>query len=111
MALLGTVFLATGCGGGRLPHEGKGVAELECMLHDASPAVQCQGALGLSQHGTAALPALQELLRSPEAVVCQNAALAVGEIGPDARGAVPALADLLKFLSVAQAAKRHAEGR
>src|SRR5581483_12126517 len=92
------LLLCAACGGRRLPHEGKSVVELERMLHDADTNVQCQGALGLSLHGPAALPALpalKELLHSPAALVRQNATLAVGKIGPQAREAVADLTDLL----------------
>jgi HEAT repeat protein len=96
--LLTATALAVGCGTPALPHEGKSVAQLERMLQDADPAVQAQGALGLSEHGPAAkgaTPALAELLRSPHSVVRQNAALALGKIGPEARAAVPALTQAL----------------
>src|SRR5262245_27594009 len=48
LALLGVA----GCEGKKqLPHEGKSVAELEKMLASDDPAVQAQGALGLSRQG------------------------------------------------------------
>src|SRR5690348_1208004 len=68
--------LVVGCGKPALPHEGKTVTQLEGMLHDADPAVQAQGALGLSVHGREAkdaAPALAELLQSPHSLVRQNA--------------------------------------
>jgi hypothetical protein len=92
------LLFCVACGDRRLPHEGKSVSELERMLHDADTNVQCQGALGLSLHGPAALPALpalKDLLHSPAALVRQNATLALGKIGPPAREAVPDLTDLL----------------
>src|SRR5215472_16633891 len=94
LLLAGLVALASCSGKTRLPHEGKSVAELQRMLEDADPAVQAQGALGLSQHGAeagAAVERLAELLASPDAVVRQHAALALGKIGSEARAAVPAL--------------------
>ena len=69
------------------------------MLQSSRPAVQLQGAYGLSLKGPEARPAvprLTELLKSNEARVRQNAALALGKIGPDARHAVPALTEALK---------------
>src|SRR6516165_3447043 len=75
------IFLfAAGCGS-RPPYEGKSVAQLEKMLQDADPAVQAQGAFGLSQHGPAAkeaTPALAMALKSEQVAVRQNAALALG---------------------------------
>jgi HEAT repeat protein len=52
--LVAAAALAPGCGKPALPHEGKSVAQLERMLQDADPVVQAQGALGLSEHGPAA---------------------------------------------------------
>jgi HEAT repeat protein len=88
---------AIGCGS-KPPYEGKSEAQLERMLHDSDPAVQTQGAFGLSLLGPEArpaVPALIEALDSPNALVRQNAALALGSIGPDARGAVEGLTKLL----------------
>jgi HEAT repeat protein len=96
---VGLLFALLGCRGRALPHQGKSVAELEQMLRDPRPAAQAQGALGLSQHGPAAAPALPELVRlldSPDAVVRQQSALALGKIGPEARTAVSALVRLLR---------------
>jgi HEAT repeat protein len=79
------------------PYEGKTIAELQRMLEDPSPAVQAQGAFGLSQMGSEAreaVPALIESLKR-ESLVRQNAALALGAIGPEASDAVPALIELL----------------
>jgi HEAT repeat protein len=93
---LALFLVSAGCSN-RAPYEGKSVAELERMLHDPSPAVQAQGAYGLSLHGPEAhdaVPALVECL-TKEAIVRQNAALALGHIGPDAKEAVPALARAL----------------
>jgi HEAT repeat protein len=87
-----SVAAAAGCGA-KAPYEGKTAAELERMLHDTNPAVQAQGAYGLSLLGPEArdaVPALIEAL-TKETIVRQNAALALGHIGPDAKAAVPAL--------------------
>jgi HEAT repeat protein len=84
---------------GKAPYEGKSVAELERMLRDPDPAVQTQGAFGLSRVGAEALPAvpaLTEALKSPQSIVRQNAALALGQIGPEAKDAVPALTAVLR---------------
>src|SRR5712691_8118394 len=92
------VALAGGCSS-KAPYEGKSVAELERMLRDSDPAVQTQGAFGLSRLGAearTAVPALIEALQSAEPRVRQNAALALTEIGPDAREAVPALIEAFK---------------
>ena len=89
--------LLAGCRG-RTPHEGKSAAQLEAMLRSADPAVQAQGAYGLSRLGAGAqpaVPALTEALRSKETLVRENAALALAQIGPDAREAVRALTELL----------------
>src|SRR5262245_36822229 len=78
----------------RLRDEGKSVDELRKMLADSDPEVQARGAFGLSRHGPDASPAVAELteaLKRPTALVRQNAALALGAIGPAAAGAVPAL--------------------
>src|SRR5579884_2228610 len=99
MPLLVLLVVLAGCGGRSLPHEGKNVAELERMLHDADPNVQSQGALGLSLLGPeakSAVPSLVPLLRSPHPLVRQNAALALCKIGPEAREAVPALIETLQ---------------
>jgi HEAT repeat protein len=80
------------------PYEGKSVSELEQMLRNPDPAVQAQGAFGLSQMGPAAreaVPALVECLKK-ESIVRQKAALALGAIGEDASESVPALAELLR---------------
>src|SRR3954471_2603214 len=85
------LFLALGCSS-KPSYEGRNAAELGRMLHDADPAVQAQGALGLSRSADAArdsVPALIEVLKSPHALVRQNAALALGTAGPDAAPAVP----------------------
>ena len=82
---------------GRAHYEGKSAAALEAMLRSDNPAVQAQGAHGLSRLGPearAAVPALIDALRSKEAPVRESAALALGQIGPDARTAVPALTRL-----------------
>jgi HEAT repeat protein len=90
--LLLFLLAPAGCGV-KAPYEGKNAAQLERMLHDPSPAVQAQGAYGLSLLGPEArdaVPALIEAL-TKESIVRQNAALALGHIGPDAKDAVPAL--------------------
>jgi HEAT repeat protein len=94
------VFLfLLGCQGKRPPYENKSVEELERMLHDPSPAIQAQGAFGLSQVGeqaVPAVPALAEALTSNESQVRQNAALALGRIGPQAKAAVLPLTEALR---------------
>jgi HEAT repeat protein len=81
----------------KAPYEGKGVAELERMLRDPSPAVQAQGAYGLSRLGPEARSTVPSLIAAlkKDTVVRQHAALALGQIGPEARDAVPALKDAL----------------
>jgi HEAT repeat protein len=76
-----------------LPYEGKSVAQLERMLRDPKAEVQAQGAYGLSRLGAQALPAVATLIEglTKEPLVRQYSALALGEIGPEAREAVPAL--------------------
>ena len=79
------------------PYEGKSAADLERMLGDPNPAVQAQGAYGLSRLGheaRSAVPALIAALKKDSAVR-QNAALALGQIGPEAQDAVPALCEIL----------------
>jgi HEAT repeat protein len=91
------VLLLTGCGRGRPPYEGKSVAELERMLEGPDPAAQVQGAFGLGRLGAAArpaAPALMRALKSPDALVRQQAAGALGQVG--AEEAVPALAEALR---------------
>ena len=91
------LVLLAGCGRGKPPYEGKNVAELERMLDDPNPAVQVQGAFGLGRHGAEARPAAPALLRalkSPDALVRQQAAVALGQVG--AEEAVPALAEALR---------------
>jgi HEAT repeat protein len=80
------------------PYEGKSAAELERMVQSNDTARQVQGAYGLSQLGHEAKPAVPSLidaLKSPEALVRQNAALALGTIGSEAKEAVPGLSDAL----------------
>jgi HEAT repeat protein len=79
------------------PYDGKEAVELENMLRDPNPAVQAQGAFGLSRLGPAARSAVPSLIEalSKDRPVRQNAALALGQIGPDAREAVPALGEAL----------------
>jgi HEAT repeat protein len=92
------VLLLAGCQA-QPPYEGKTVAELTAMLQDGDPAVQTQGAFGLSRLGAEAVPALPALidaLRSQNAQVRSYAALALGEIGPEARTAVSPLTELLR---------------
>ncbi len=92
------LLLALLCGCGRKPpYEGRSVAELEAMLSDPSPTVQAQAAYGLSRHraeARPALPALTRALHSPNGLVRQQSALALGEIG--AEEAVPGLIEALR---------------
>src|SRR6266478_5636526 len=72
------------------PTEGKSVAEFEAMVRGTDPTAQAQGAMGLGKLGPAAssaVPALIDALKSPAVLVRQNAALALGEVGPEARAA------------------------
>ncbi len=81
----------------KAPYEGKSTVALEQMLRDPNPAVQAQGAFGLSRLGPearSAVPALVDALKK-DRLVRKNAALALGQIGPAARDAVPALRDAL----------------
>src|SRR5689334_9233719 len=97
-AFLVCALILSGCGS-KAPYEGKSIRQLENMLKSAHPAVQAQGAFGLSRFGAearTAVPALVEALKSPHALVRQNAALALGQIGPEAAEAVPALVELLR---------------
>ena len=76
------------------PYEGRSVPELERMLADPNPAVQVQGAFGLSLKGAEAQPAIPALVRalaSPHALVRQQSCVALGKIGPLAQEAAPAL--------------------
>jgi len=88
------------CQGGcraKVPYEGKTAAELEQMLRNPNPAVQAQGAFGLSRLGPearSAVPALIDALKK-DSLVRKNAALALGQVGPAARDAVPSLRDAL----------------
>jgi len=82
----------------RAPYEGKNAVELEEMLKSADPAVQAQGAFGLSRLGPeakAAVPALVRALKSSDTLARQQAALALGRIGPDAGSAVAELSEAL----------------
>src|ERR1051326_6918831 len=82
----GLILLLAGCQN-KSPIEGKSPAELEKMLNSSDPAVQAQGALGLSRRGEQAAPAvpsLIEALKRPDPLVRQNSALALGAIGPAA---------------------------
>src|SRR5262245_6299677 len=92
-ALLSLPGMGIACGG-QPPYQGKSVAALEAMLHDSDPAVQAQGAFGLSLQGAeaqAAVRSLRSALESPHVAVREKAALALGQVGPGARDAVPAL--------------------
>jgi HEAT repeat protein len=97
LTILILVLLLTGCGR-KPPYEGRSVEQLERMLADANPAVQVQGAFGLSLKGEEAepaVPALIQALNSPDALVRQQACLALGKIGPRAEKATPALISAL----------------
>jgi HEAT repeat protein len=97
LVILLAATLISGCSGKATP-DGKSTADFERMLHDANPAIQAQGAFGLSRLGPdarSAVPSLIEALKK-DPPVRRNAALALGEIGPDARDAVPALREALK---------------
>src|SRR5262245_49758229 len=66
------LLAAAGCGPARPPYEGKSVAELQAMLKAPLARSRAQGALGLSQHGPAAAPAvgrLTELLDDADGLV------------------------------------------
>jgi HEAT repeat protein len=92
------LVLACGCGRPAPPHEGKTVAQLRAMLDDARPAVQAQGALGLSLHrekAGEAVPRLTELLDSPDGLVRRQSVLALGKVGAEARPSLPSLVKLL----------------
>jgi HEAT repeat protein len=98
-AVLFCVALAVAGCRGKSPYEGKSAAELEAMLRSDDPAVQAQGAYGLSRLGPEARPAVHALiaaLKEKTTLVRERAALALGQIGPDARAAVPALAEVLR---------------
>src|ERR1700686_644193 len=98
ITLLILVLALSGCGT-RAPYEGKSALELEGMLTDPNPAVQAQGAHGLSllaAEAKPAVPALIQVLSKGEPVAQEQAALALGKIGPEARAAVPALTEALK---------------
>ena len=74
---------ALGACSSKAPYEGKSVAELERMLHDSDPAVQTQGAFGLSRLGPearSALPALEKLGRDPDHLVRKAAQEALKNI-------------------------------
>src|SRR5216684_4253089 len=91
------IFASSGCRS-KAPYQGKSVAQLRRMLHDADSKIQVQGAFGLSQLGSPAreaLPELLEALKSDDPLVRQNAALALGAIGPDAAEAVLGLTEAL----------------
>lgn len=66
-------------------------------LKDKDQDVQAQAAGSLALVGPSATPALARALSDPEAVAIRPTLLYVlGQLGPDARAAVPALTDLLK---------------
>jgi HEAT repeat protein len=83
----------------QLPYEGKSVAEVEQMLQDERPDVQAQGAYACYQDADKArqlVPALTAALKSPNGLVRQYAAQALGKAGPEAATAVPVLTAALK---------------
>jgi len=87
------ILLLAGCSR-KPPYEARSIAELEKMLDDPDTTTQVQGAFGLGQHGAEAAPAVPALVRalhSPESLVRERAAWALGQIGV-ADEAVPALA-------------------
>jgi len=96
LVLLFIILITPGCHR-RAPYEGKTVTELRRMLHDPRTAVQIQGAFGLSLLGKEALEAGPDLVEclTKEQLVRQTAALALGNIGPEARAAIPALTNAL----------------
>ena len=90
--VLGTC-LAISCRG-KAPYEGKSVAALggDAAVvgpHDAGSGDLWAGPQG--RRARPAVPSLAELLHSPNLLVRQNAALALGKIGPAASQAVPDL--------------------
>jgi HEAT repeat protein len=97
LLLFVVISASSGCRS-KAPYQGKSVAQLRRMLHDADSKTQVQGAFGLSQLGSEAreaLPDLLDALKSDDPLVRQNAALALGAIGPDAAEAVPGLTEAL----------------
>jgi HEAT repeat protein len=104
--VIGLLFLVPiGCKS-RAPYEGKSAAQLEKMLTSTDPKTQAQGAYGLSRLEPSALRSVTTLptslataLRSPDVLVRQNAALALGAMGPDAAPALLALTEALKDAS------------
>jgi HEAT repeat protein len=97
LVLLLITLTSPGCHRGA-PYEGKTVTELRLMLHDPKPAVQVQGAFGLSRIGKEAADAIPDLIEglTKEPLLRQTAALALGNIGAEAKSAVPALTTALK---------------
>src|SRR5260370_37012497 len=93
--LLFLILLATSGCRSKAPYEGKSVAQLRRMLQDSDTKVQVQGAFGISELGTQAreaMPDLLDALKSDDALVRQNAALALGNIGTEAGDGVTRLA-------------------
>jgi CubicO group peptidase (beta-lactamase class C family) len=71
------------------------------VLGDRDPGVRWASAIALGKMGGEAVPSLVRALEDQHAIVRAGAALALGKIGPNAKGAVPSLMNLLKDKSPA----------
>lgn len=72
-------------------YQGKTCNEWLVLLTDGSAAVRADAVLALAEIGSAAIPALVELLRNETAEVRTFAILALGRIGLDSPAVLPAL--------------------
>ncbi|MBN1422774.1 MAG: HEAT repeat domain-containing protein [Planctomycetes bacterium] len=89
-------LLLPGCGGGRSSHEGRTVAEWMEDLESPEYEVNERAVKAIAEIGEAAVPALTAALKgdSPRVRVCSL--LALRELGPKAKAAIPALRALFE---------------
>lgn len=78
-------------------------AEWQHDLQDLSLEFRMRAVTALGQFGAQAVPALVQVLRDPEPGLRLNAAATLGQIGPAAKDAAPALVELLRDRGTADA--------
>ena len=93
VTLLGIALTLTGCGSSVDPRLGPRVEALRAYRTDPNP--DHEAVRAMVEIGAPAVPALVDLLRDEERFIRRGAAYALGGIGPDAKGALPAIVDTL----------------
>jgi len=97
--------------GAKPTHQGKTAAEWQEALRDASPKARQEAAVALGELGPAARAAVADLA-AKDAAVRVTAAYALAQVGPDAKAAVPALEAMTRAKDGRESsAARHAIGK